>query len=366
MGSASFRVSDRVNRTRLRARDLTIGYRSGASAPGMAPVQIIAEELDLEVREGELICLLGPNGAGKSTLLRTLAGLQRPMAGRTEIDGKALGDWSPRSLARRLAVVLTDHALPGLMTGEDLVRLGRHPHTSWTGALSEDDRDVMYRALTVVDALHLARRPLVEMSDGERQKVTIARALAQEPEVLLLDEVTAYLDLPRRVEIVRLLQRIAHGDGESQMGKAVVLATHDLELALRCADRLWLLAPSKMGRPGQLIQGMPETLVLDGSFQQVFASEGVEFDPASGSFEFSRRRRGRAWVEGEGLAATWTRRGLQRLGFQLDPASDLKLEIDDTASGPSWQLLLPGPDAAPKTYAGLEEVLAALTDWTSG
>ena len=336
--------------------------------------RVIASGLDLELHAGEFVCLLGPNGAGKSTLLRTLAGLQEPLAGRVEIDRRSFDDWRPRELARRLAVVLTDRALPGAMTGFDLVRLGRHPHTPWTGTMSDEDRAAIRSSLESVDALHLAPRPLSEMSDGERQKVTIARALAQEADVLVLDEVTAFLDLPRRVEIVRLLRRLAHGEDSKDRKsrpKAIVLATHDLDLALRSADRLWLVSQglvSKSGDgPGELRQGIPESLVLDGSFECVFASEGVDFDRRSGSFRLHRRHRGVAWVSGDGLAADWTRRALDRLGFEFDDGAALRVEVTEKEAGPSWTVNRSAqPDPAQATsYARLEEALAELTGASS-
>lgn len=331
--SSCFRPSG--HKCRLRSRDLAVGYRVGRGEGRFRADRVVARGLDLALHAGELVCLLGPNGAGKSTLLRTLAGLQPPLGGGVEIDGRRYDEWRPRQLARRLAVVLTDRALPGMMTGEDLVRLGRHPHTPWTGSLSDADRAAIRQALESVDAVHLAPRPLAEMSDGERQKVTVARALAQEAETLVLDEVTAFLDLPRRVEILRLLRRLAHDEG-----KAIVLATHDLDLALRSADRLWLLSAGSADAAdgAELHDGLPESLVLDGTFERVFAAEGVDFDRASGSFRLHRRHRGTVRVDGGGLAATWTRRALDRLGFELDEAAPLRVVVEEGSSETVWRV----------------------------
>jgi iron complex transport system ATP-binding protein len=340
--------------TRLMAHQLAIGFETGGfGSPGQA--RPIASALDVGLRGGELVCLLGPNGAGKSTLLRTLAGLQSPLAGDVRFDGVPLADWTPRQLARRLAVVLTDRAVPGLMTGAELASLGRHPHTGWTGRLGAADLDAVDRALGAVDGRQLAPRRLAEMSDGERQKMMVARALAQEAEVLILDEVTAFLDLPRRVETMGLLRQLAH-----DRGCAVVLATHDLDLALRSADRLWLLAG------GELIQGIPESLVLDGSFGRVFAAEGVTFDRASGTFEMPRRRRGTVGVEAapgcDGAAVRWTRRALDRVGWEA-PAerSDPPSVVDPVVHvepGPTWRLCR--PRAEPVLCSQLDDLLAAL------
>ena len=159
------------------------------------------------------------------------------------------------------------------MTGYGLVSLGRHPYTGWTGTLSEQDQRTVQWALQAVRAQELADRLLVEMSDGERQKILIARALAQEPRVMLLDEPTAFLDLPRRVEVMDLLRRLAQENHQ-----AILLSTHDLDLALRNADRLWLLSAD-----GALYDGAPEDLILNGAFERVFSAEGVTFDSERGS-----------------------------------------------------------------------------------
>lgn len=286
----------------LHAQGLTIGY---ARARGTDAV--IARQLNFALHPGELICLLGPNGAGKSTLMRTLARLQPPLAGQIWLDERPLEELRPGQLARRLSVVLTDRVDVGALSGHGLVSLGRHPYTGWTGSLTPPDQQVVNWALQAVGAAGLAQRQVLELSDGERQKILIARALAQQPLVMLLDEPTAFLDLPRRVEVMALLRRLAR---ENQ--QAVLLSTHDLDLALRNADRLWLLSAE-----GALFDGAPEDLVLTGAFERVFAGEGVTFDRASGSFHTSRITCGRLALHGEGPAAFWTRRALERIGFEV-------------------------------------------------
>ncbi|MEO0562833.1 MAG: ABC transporter ATP-binding protein, partial [Chloroflexota bacterium] len=229
--------------TVLETHNLSVGY----------PAHTVASELSLSLASGELVCLLGPNGAGKSTLMRTVAGMQPILAGRVTIGPDDLARLSPRERAARLSVVLTERPNLGLLNGYALVALGRHPYTDWTGRLSPHDEAVVRWAVEAVDATDLADRPMTKLSDGQRQKLMIARALAQESEVMLLDEPTAFLDLPRRAEVMGLLRNLA-----AQTGRAILLSTHDLDLALRTADKLWLMSE------GAVRVGTPEDLVLSG------------------------------------------------------------------------------------------------------
>lgn len=287
----------------LRTDSLSIGYRRARR-----DAAVVASGLRFALRPGELVCLLGPNGAGKSTLMRTLARLQPALSGRIWLDGRPLEELRPGQLARRLSVVLTDRVDVGAMSGFGLASLGRHPYTGWTGTLSVRDERIVQWALHAVRADGLTDRLIVEMSDGERQKILIARALAQEPRVMLLDEPTAFLDLPRRVEVMDLLRRLARENGQ-----AILLSTHDLDLALRNADRLWLLSAD-----GALFDGAPEDLVLSGAFERVFSAEGVSFDRDRGSFHTREESSGVVLLEGEGAAAHWARRALERIGFAVE------------------------------------------------
>ena len=267
----------------LQTHDLSIGYTG-------RPARILAAQLDLTLRAGELVCLIGPNGAGKSTLMRTLAGMQPPLHGSVALLGDDLADLPAREVARRLSVVLTERVNPGLLTAYTLVALGRHPYTDWSGRLTQQDDASVRAAIAAVGAQNLADRQVGELSDGERQKIMIARALAQEPAVLLLDEPTAFLDLPRRVEIMQLLRNLAR-----DQQRAILLSTHDLDLALRTADRIWLLPGD-----GSLHTGAPEDLVLSGAFAAAFRAEGVAFDPQTGAFRGSEHTQARVSLSGRG------------------------------------------------------------------
>ena len=324
----------------LQARGLAIGY-----APRRRPRVEVAAGLGVELLAGELVCLLGPNGAGKSTLVRTLAGLQEPLEGQVLLHGRDLHALAEGERARHLGLVLTERVDTGNLSAYALAALGRYPYTGWDGRLSSADEEVVRWAMEAVGARELAARGAGELSDGERQKVTIARALAQEPAVLLLDEPTAFLDLPRRVEIVQLLRRLA-GEGD----RAVLLSTHDLDLALRSADRLWLLPPG-----GPLQTGAPEDLVLSGAFQSTFGG----FDPATGSFQMSREPGEAVGLTGEGLQARWTARALERAGFRVDAGREAPPRVEILGGGPAWRLHTAGE---PRLCASLYEVVGHLRD----
>jgi len=328
----------------LDAERLVAGYRTRRSrVPVVGPVT-------LSLRPNALTCLLGPNGSGKSTLLRTLAGMQLPLSGRVCLAGSDVHRLLPRERARCLSVVLTDRVAAGLLTAYDLVAFGRHPFTDWSGRLDPTDHAAVQQAIRAVGAEPLAGRLVSELSDGERQKVMVARALAQDPSVMVLDEITAFLDLPRRVETMQLLGRLAHDHG-----RAVLLSTHDLDLALRHADVLWVLAG------GVVATGLPEELVLNGALEAAFSVEGLTFDRFRGTFHGRSLRRGRIRLRGEGLDTHWTRHALERAGFSVLPA-------DDPAAAPVVVTVL-GPPTGPCVWrcsANGREVdclsLAALLD----
>jgi iron complex transport system ATP-binding protein len=347
----------------LTTSSLAIGYKTP-----------LASNLDLELRPAELVCLIGPNGAGKSTLLRTLAGMEKPLAGAVWLDEENLHRLPPLELAKRLAIVLTERVNSPLLTARELVALGRHPHTDWLGRLTVRDEAAIERAMRLTDTLVFAERPIHELSDGERQKVMIARALAQilpplsaraqvpisnyqssnapvfqRSNVLLLDEPTAFLDLPRRVELLQLLRRLAR-----ETGVATLLSTHDLDLALRLADRLWLISAS-----GSMEIGLPEELALNGAIARVFQSEGAHFDPALGAFRVHQPALGALSLHGEqdGVTLAWTWRALERLGYEVHN-NGVRHPIHIEILGETrWRLVTP---KTAREFTSLESLLAAL------
>ncbi|MEM8487103.1 MAG: ABC transporter ATP-binding protein [Bacteroidota bacterium] len=310
----------------LSIEQLTIGYKASRTAP-----TVVAASINLTLNEGELVCLLGPNGAGKSTLMRTISGMQDPLAGRVLIDGDDMHAMPARERAKRLSVVLTERVDSGLLSVYALVGLGRYPHTNWSGTLVDKDHDVIQWAIQAVGAEELAHRNISDLSDGERQKVMMARALAQEPRMMVLDEITAFLDLPRRVEMMRLLRKLAR-----ETNRAILLSTHDLDLALRSGDRIWLLP-----KGGTVQTGAPEDLVLNGAFEEAFASEGVDFDREEGAFRVHHAFRGGVSLAGEGMLRYWTQRAIEREGLQIkDIGADdtWHVAVKNTGQHPIWTL----------------------------
>ena len=307
----------------------------------------VLRNLNLGVRAGELVCLLGPNGVGKSTLLRTLARMQPALEGVVELGGIDLGRLSQIDLARRLGVLLTDRLALGALAARRVVELGRYPHSGWWGRVTARDRSAVEAALEAVGATHLAARDFSRLSDGERQRIMIARALAQEPMLLLLDEPTAFLDVPSRVELMGLLRRLTRGQG-----LAVVLSSHDLELALRMADTVWLVMPD-----GRVSAGAPEDVIFAGDVAAAFASTHVHFQPAERTFRLGTGAKGRAAVHGAGLRAALSRAVLEREGYAVveggheDVHFTLRLEAD----GARWHAACAGRQAEGATFTALAD-----------
>lgn len=285
----------------LRTRELAVGYRSRRG------VRAVLERVNVSVERGELVCLLGPNGIGKSTLLRTLARMQPALGGAVELAGRDLQSFSHGDLARRLGVVLTERIVPDGLSVRRIVELGRYAHSGWFGRIDASGRRVVEGAVDAAGVRHLADRDFSRLSDGERQRVMIGRALAQEPTLLVLDEPTAFLDLPSRMELMALLRRLTR---ENVL--AVVVSTHDVELALRTADTIWLLMPG-----GDLVVGAPEDVVLAGRIAQAFEGRQVRFHPEERSFRPLSGDRGEALVSGTGLRASLAKALVEREGYAV-------------------------------------------------
>jgi cobalamin transport system ATP-binding protein len=328
----------------LRTRDLAVGYRSRRQR------RAVLERVNLTVEPGELVCLLGPNGIGKSTLMRTLVRMQAPLWGSVELDGTALESMSASDLARRIGVVLTERVAVESLRAREVIELGRYPYSGWLGGLTDRDHEVVSWAIGAVGATHLVDRDFARMSDGERQRVLVARALAQEPSLLVLDEPTAFLDVPSRVELMGLLRRLTRG-----RSLAVIVSTHDLELALRTADVVWLLVPG-----GEVVTGAPEDVILAGGIATAFEGRQIRFHPEERGFRWLAGDRGTAAVRGDGLPAAMARAVLEREGYGLvvEPTTPYCLSIAVSDTG--WRLSAEAADMSGDTFKSLAACLRRL------
>ena len=252
-------------------QDLGIGYLSKDST------KWVAQHLNGVIHGGELTCLLGRNGIGKSTLLRTLSAFQPALEGEVLMGDAPLSTCSDKELSQRIGVVLTEKPDARNMTVAEMVGMGRSPYTGFWGTLSENDRQIVDEALLLVGIGELRGRMIHTLSDGERQKVMIAKALAQQTSVIYLDEPTAFLDFPSKVEMLQLLRNLAH---EEQ--KTIFLSTHDVELSLQLADTIWLMEPNC------LHIGTPQQLALEGVLGTFIERESVTFDPQTLTIHVAR------------------------------------------------------------------------------
>jgi iron complex transport system ATP-binding protein len=328
----------------LHTSALAIGYKAGKGTS-----KVIAGPLNLELHAGQLVCLLGPNGCGKSTLLRTISGLQQPLKGEIILDGAALNKLKPAQIAKKISLVLTDNVRAGNLDVYSLISLGRYPYSGWLGILTEQDKLIIEQAIKATDTGAFIGRKMDSLSDGECQKVMLARAMAQDTPLIILDEPTAHLDLPSRIQLMRLLHQLA-----KETNKAILLSTHELDLALQVADQIWL-----MSNGGQLDAGLPEELVLNGAFQHAFEKDGIVFDAASGTFNIHYAGKRDIKVTGEGVAAFWTKKALVRNGFSISSAADhtLKVSISGEGADTLWTVLKNNESA---TYTSLPGFLQAL------
>ena len=273
----------------IELKDLTIGYAQKNNT------KVVASGINATLHSGRLTCLIGANGIGKSTLLRTLSAFQPPLSGEIFIDNESpipLSTLTDKQLSRLIGVVLTEKPDVQNMTVFELVGLGRSPYTGFWGRLNEDDKEVVKESLRLVGIESLQDRLIQTLSDGERQKTMIAKALAQQTPVIYLDEPTAFLDYPSKVEMLTLLRHLAR-----ETGKTIFLSTHDMELALQIADELWLMtaeSPSNNGlcqnpKETTLIIGTPRELATNGSLSHFIDRPGLHFDPQTLAIRVTNR-----------------------------------------------------------------------------
>jgi iron complex transport system ATP-binding protein len=313
-----------------------IGLSLGYSQQGKR--KELLHDLAFQLYSGELTCLLGPNGVGKSTLIKAILGDLKPWEGKLLLDQQELSSYGIEERAKRIAVVLTEPSYPGNLTVGQLVALGRTPHMGWAGKLGAEDRKWVDQALSDTRLTALQDERLGELSDGQRQKAMIARALAQDGKVLVLDEPTAHLDLINRLEIMTLLREISQ-----KKEKAVLVVTHDLDIALETADRFWLM---NCGSP--LHMGRPEDILLSGKIQDLFPGEKYRFELERGKVELVQDPDNLS-IEGPAAGVYWVKKALQKAGVRELP--------EPIVIEPDFRLTY-----REKTFTSIEELFQAIQD----
>ena len=255
------------NMTILSVSNLSIGYTTKKENI------VIAKNLNLNLEEGKLIALIGENGIGKSTLLRTLSGLKKPLKGTIHLNNKELKNYSHLDLAQNLSLVLTEKLPPSNLTVFELIALGRQPYTNWIGKLTKEDLEKIKEAIALTQMEHLSEKKYYEISDGQFQNVLVARALAQDTPLIILDEPSTHLDLFHKVSLFKLLKKLA-----TESNKCILFSTHDIDLAIQLSDEMIVMTADNV------VQDQPCNLISNGIFDTLFKDENIKFDSEKGRF----------------------------------------------------------------------------------
>jgi iron complex transport system ATP-binding protein len=309
------------NRNEILSLDsLRIGYISGNSR------NVLLAPLYATASKGELIAVIGRNGIGKSTLLRTLTGIQPSIEGSIFISGRDIKDFSRLELAQKVGFISTEIVKITNMTVYELVSLGRFPYTNWIGKIERIDHEIIMDSIMKTGMENLYDRNISELSDGERQRAMIARVLAQDTEIVIMDEPTAFLDIKSKYEIVHLMHDLA-----LKRGKTIIFSTHDLSIAISQADKIWLTLSEK------LVQGAPEDLMIQGAFDHLFDSSVVGFNSKDGSFSFRGEERGVFYVGGSGSKRYWTERAVIRAGYRVSKVQQSNIITVPSGDNNKWK-----------------------------
>ena len=281
----------------LKTNNLSVGYNN----------KVVISNINVEVKNGEILCLLGSNGAGKTTLLRSLSKLISPIKGEIYLNGVNINCISRKALSKKMALVLTNRLLGDLMTVQDIVNIGRYPYTGFFGSLSKKDLIMVDEALESVDALHLKKRYFDELSDGEKQKVLVARALVQEPEIIILDEPTTHLDIKHRLELINMLKKLS-----KEKSISVILSLHEIDIALKSCDKVALIKNNKV-----IAYGQPEDVVDEDIINSLYELDDKNFNSLLGSVEISNKSKNEVFIIGGGGKATPIYRAFTKKGIGL-------------------------------------------------
>jgi iron complex transport system ATP-binding protein len=307
----------------LQTYKLAVGYKQ----------RPLIEDVNLEAKASQVIGLLGTNGSGKSTLLRTIMGLLPALSGKLELMGENPAGLSQREKARLVSYVGASESLPSNLHVYELVSFGRYPHSGLMSRQTREDIIKQERAMEQMQVEHLAGRQLGEISDGERQRSMIARALAQDTPLIILDEPAAHLDIQNRYELMRLLRDLAENSN-----KCILFSSHDLEIALNHTDMLWMINEKRM------LSGLPEDLVLNGQIDRLVPSTEITFDPAQAKFVMPVKPRQTVCVKGTGDIYQWTCHALNRYGFdtKCNKSAGMYVIIKENDAKQVWQLEFQG------------------------
>jgi iron complex transport system ATP-binding protein len=262
-----FLMDNLSQHTVIKCQDLSIGYQNKKKT------SVIASTINFSITQGTLVALVGSNGIGKSTLLKSLTAMLPTLSGSLQIDATEITAYSALALSNKLSVVLTEAPASKNLTVLELVSLGRQPHTNWMGSLTQNDKDIIQQALEDTDLASLKHKNCFELSDGQLQRVYIARALAQDTPLIILDEPTTHLDLYHRAAIVKLLKKLT-----VEKNKTILFSTHEIDLAIQISDKMLVMTPQN------IVFDSPSTLIKQGAFDILFPNEIVVFDKNTGRF----------------------------------------------------------------------------------
>ena len=291
----------------LETRSLSIGYTQKATSP-----KVLQKDVNLSINPGEIISLMGQNGVGKTTFVKTISGLIPRLSGEVYYHHDPLEHLNANEVARRLSIVLTEKPYSHNISVLELIAIGRHPYSNWMGVLSDKDKKAIDWAINETHINYLADKKLYELSDGQLQKVMIARALAQETDLIILDEPAAHLDLYNKIEVMTLLRSIA------QKGKGILISTHDMQISTQLSDRLWLF---NFNEPVQ--QGTPEDLILDGTLEKTLYLQDYGYDMIHGSINIGTPENGTSVkLEGPEAVLFWTSQALRRNGIKVSESAE--------------------------------------------
>jgi iron complex transport system ATP-binding protein len=331
--------------TVIEVTDLSAGYwKSGRK-------KVVLNDLGFTINGGEMVCLAGANGIGKSTLLKTIAGLIPSLSGKIFLKNKLINEYRREETAKLLSIVLTSRIPTGNLRARELVALGRYPYTNWLGFNSKTDEEKINEAIKLTGSEEFQSQPIHELSDGQLQKVLIARALAQNSEIILLDEPTAHLDLLNKIIIMKLLKDLAF-----KTGKTILIATHELELAMQVSDRLLLLTGNS-----KIISGTPEDLVLRGTIDDYINHKEIDFNASTGRFTPVRNTGKKINLESNNsITGNWTGNALERSGYSVTlEKSVVKIIAENREKDIIWEIRHPN---GAEIVHSIEELLISLNN----